>query len=171
MSNIASNTTTPWDDQGHLEVLTFDLQNETFALEAAMVREILDLLAETAVPGAQPLVGSVVNFRGKIIPIADLRLAFGMPAADSTVDSRIIVIELELDGETTQVGIRADRVNEVTTFQRSASEVPPAVGMRWRRDYVRELVRRESGVTVLPDLSAIFGAVVMDGALPVPMQS
>ncbi len=170
MTSTAS-TLTPWDEHGQLEVLTFDLQNETFALEAAMVREILDLLHETAVPGAQPLVGSVVNFRGKIIPIADLRLAFGMTASDATVESRIIVIELELGGETTQVGIRTDRVNEVTTLHRAASEEPPAVGMHWRRDYVRELVRSERGVIVLPHLTAIFESAVMDGTVPVSLQN
>jgi purine-binding chemotaxis protein CheW len=154
-------TLTPWDEQGELEVLTFDLAGETLALEAVLVQEIVDLLPETAVPGATPMVGSVVNFRGKIIPIADLRLAFGMPAApkakeEGTVDSRIVVIELNLDGETLQVGLRTDRVHEVTTLCRQSSEEPPMVGMRWRRDFVRELVRREGSVVLLPDLPAIF---------------
>jgi len=147
---------TQWDANGTLEVLTFDLQEETFALEAILVREILDLLPETVVPGAAPLVGSVVNFRGKIIPIADLRLAFGLPAAEATVDSRIVVIEIEAEGEAIQLGIRTDKVHEVATLHQHASEEPPAVGMRWRRDFVRELVRTPEGVIVLPDLSAIF---------------
>lgn len=149
-------TLTPWDAGGALEVLTFDLGDETLALEAMLVREILDLLPETKVPGAAPLVGSVVNFRGKIIPIADLRLAFGMPAAEATVDSRIVVIETDAGGEPIQIGIRTDKVHEVATLHRDASEEPPAVGMRWRREYVRELVRRPEGVIVLPDLAAIF---------------
>jgi purine-binding chemotaxis protein CheW len=149
-------TSTQWDGEGRLEVLTFNLGEETFALEATLVREILDLLPETRVPGAAPLLGSVVNFRGKIIPIADLRLAFAMPAAEATVDSRIVVIETEAEGETFQIGIRTDKVHEVATLQRDASEEPPAVGLRWRRDFVRELVRRQDGVVVLPDLAAIF---------------
>ncbi|MBO9723407.1 MAG: chemotaxis protein CheW [Novosphingobium sp.] len=149
-------TSTQWDGEGRLEVLTFNLGEETFALEATLVREILDLLPETRVPGAAPLLGSVVNFRGKIIPIADLRLAFAMPAAEATLDSRIVVIETEAEGETFQIGIRTDKVHEVATLDRAASEEPPAVGMRWRRDFVRELVRRQDGVVVLPDLAAIF---------------
>ncbi|WP_395336556.1 chemotaxis protein CheW [Novosphingobium sp. BL-8H] len=153
-------TATQWDAEGNLEVLTFNLGEETFALEAMLVREILDLLPETRVPGAAPLLGSVVNFRGKIIPIADLRLAFAMPAAEATVDSRIVVIETEAEGETFQIGIRTDKVHEVATLQRAASEEPPAVGMRWRRDFVRELVRRQDGVVVLPDLAAIFRSLV-----------
>jgi len=155
-------TLTPWDASGALEVLTFDLGDETLALEATLVREILDLLPETKVPGAPALVGSVANFRGKIIPIADLRLAFGMPKAEATVDSRIVVIETvtEVDGEPIQLGIRTDKVHEVATLRREASEEPPAVGMRWRREYVRELVRRPEGVVVLPDLAAIFRSFV-----------
>jgi len=153
-------TRTQWDAAGNLEVLTFDLGEDTFALEATLVREILDLLPETVVPGAPPLVGSVVNFRGKIIPIADLRLAFAMSAAEATVDSRIVVIEMETGAEPIQIGIRTDKVHEVATLQRDASEEPPAVGMRWRRDYVRELVRRPVGVVVLPDLAAIFRSFV-----------
>ncbi|MDR7256492.1 purine-binding chemotaxis protein CheW [Sphingomonas sp. BE270] len=162
---------TQWDAAGCLEVLTFDLGSETFALEAVLVREILDLLPETAVPGALPLVGSVVNFRGKIIPIADLRLAFGMPAAATTVDSRIVVIEIDIHGELVQLGIRTDKVHEVATLREADAEEPPAVGMRWRRAYVRELVRRQEGVIVLPDLAAIFevfadaGDVAAGGAL------
>lgn len=149
-------TRTHWSAAGELEVLTFNLGEETLALEAAMVREIVDMLPETKVPGADTLVGSIANFRGKIVPIADLRLAFGLPTTEPTVDSRIVVIETELDGESVPLGIRTDKVHEVTTLRRSASEEPPAVGMRWRRDYVRELVRAAEGVIVLPDLQAIF---------------
>ena len=153
---MIESTPTVWDAQGNLEVLTFDLGDETFALEAVLVCEILDLLPSAAVPGAHPLVGSVVNYRGKIIPIADLRIAFAMPSAEDSVDSRIVVIELEVAGEATLIGLRTDKVHEVATLRRDASEEPPAVGMRWRRDFVRELVRRGDQVVVLPDLPAIF---------------
>lgn len=147
---------TPWDASGTLEVLTFSLDEETFALEALLVQEIVDLLPETVVPGARPLIGSVVNFRGRIIPIADLRVAFDMPRTDATVDSRIIVIEVELDGASTAIGIRADKVHEVATLRRDEAEEPPAVGMRWRRDYVRELVRAPHGMIVLPNIQSLF---------------
>lgn len=153
-----------WDENGHLEVLTFSLHEESFAIEAMLVREIIDLLPETSVPGARRLVGSVANFRGKVIPIADLRLAFGMPKAEATPDSRIIVIELLLDDEPTLIGIRTDKVHEVATFDRDSSEAPPAVGLSWRRNFIRSLVRRPQGVTVLPDLTAILSAGSETGA-------
>lgn len=147
-----------WDDEGELEVLTFDIAGETFAIEAVMVQEILDLLPETPVPGARPFVGSVLNFRGRVIPLADIKLAFGMEATTTTIDSRIIVIALELDGEPVLIGVRTDKVNEVTTLKRSASEPPPSVGMKWRPDFINCLVRRGSDFIIVPNLLAIFSS-------------
>lgn len=147
-----------WGGRDELEVLTFDIAGEMFALEAFIVQEILDLLPETTVPGAKAFVGSVINFRGKVIPLADIRLAFGMEATKPTIDSRIIVIELEIDGESLLTGIRTDKVHEVTTLLRSAGEPPPSVGMRWRPDFIDCLVRRGSEFIILPNLQAIFSA-------------
>lgn len=145
-----------WEGREELEVLTFDIAGEMFALPAFIVQEILDLLPETSVPGAKAFVGSVINFRGKVIPLADIRLAFGMEATKPTIDSRIIVIEVELDGEPVLAGIRTDKVHEVTTLPRSAGEAPPSVGMRWRQDFIHCLVKRGSEFIILPDLQVIF---------------
>ena len=145
-----------WGVSEELEVLTFDIAGEMFALEAVMVQEILDLLPETTVPGAKPFVGSVINFRGKVIPLADIRLAFGMEATKPTIDSRIIVIELDVDGEPTLTGIRTDKVHEVTSLMKTASEPPPSIGMRWRSDFIDCLVRRGGEFIILPNLQTIF---------------
>lgn len=145
-----------WDADGLLEVLTFNVGEECLAVEAVMIREILDLLPETRVPGASALVPSVINFRGKIIPLADLRVAFGMPIEAPTIDSRIVVIEIDTAGEPTQVGLRTDKVHEVTTLSRRDSSEPPVLGLRWPRHYVREFVRKADGVIVFPDIDAIF---------------
>lgn len=145
-----------WHDAEEIEVLTFDIAGETFALEAVIVREILDLVPETPVPGAKDFVGAVINFRGRVIPLADIRIAFGMEAVKATIDSRIIVIEMEFDGETSLIGIRTDKVNEVTTLARSASELPPSVGMKWRADFISCLVKRGTDFIIVPDLAVIF---------------
>ena len=145
-----------WNENDELEVLTFDIAGETFAIEAVMVREILDLLPETPVPGARPFVASILNFRGRVSPLADIRIAFGMEATTVTNDSRIIVIELELDGEPVLIGVRTDKVNEVTTLSKTASEPPPSVGMRWRADYIDCLVKRDSDFIIVPNMHAIF---------------
>jgi purine-binding chemotaxis protein CheW len=147
-----------WSGEEELSVLTFNLNGETFAIEAIVVQEILDLLPETVVPGSMPFVGSVINFRGKVIPLADIRLAFGMIATETTIDSRIIVIELDIENEPTLIGIRTDKVNEVTTLAKVASEPPPSVGMRWRADYINCLVKRGGEFIIVPNLQAIFSS-------------
>ena len=143
---------------GPIEALTFDLYGETFALEAGLVREVLDLLPETGVPGAPAFVNAVINFRGRIIPLIDLRVAFDMDVREPTIDSRIVVIEHALDGEPTLIGLRADKVHEVTTITRDITEEAPRVGLRWRADFIRLLARRDGDVIVIPDLDQIFAA-------------
>lgn len=155
VSKISENI---WNGREELEVLTFDIAGEMFALEAFIVQEILDLLPETTVPGAKAFVGSVINFRGKVIPLADIRLAFGMDATKPTIDSRIIVIEITIDGEPVLAGIRTDKVHEVTTLSRAAGEPPPSVGMRWRPDFIDCLVKRGSEFIIIPNLQVIFSA-------------
>ncbi len=141
-----------------LEVLTFDLAGETFALEAVLVREVLDKSPETYVPGAPAFADAVINFRGRIIPLADLRLAFGLETSGSSHDSRIIVIEFEIDGEAALLGLRADKVYEVTAIPDAATEAAPRLGTRWRPDFIRRLAKRNDDIIVLPDLAAIFAA-------------
>jgi purine-binding chemotaxis protein CheW len=157
-----------WTDDGLLEVLTFDVGAETLAIEAGLVREILDPLPETAVPGANPLVEAVINFRGQVIPLANLHVAFGMVRAGDCTDSRMVVIELELGGEAMHLAIRTDRVNEVTTLHRDDAEPPPVLGVRWPRGLLRAMVRRAGDVVLIPDLYAIFQTVVDSGAALAP---
>lgn len=144
--------------QTAIEALTFDLQGETFALEASLVREVLDLLPETHVPGAPPFVGAVINFRGRIIPLVDLRVAFEMERGEPTIDTRIVVIEHPLDGEPTLIGLRADKVHEVTAITHETTEEAPRIGLRWRADFIRRLARRDGDLIVIPDLDQIFAA-------------
>lgn len=141
-----------------IEALTFDLQGETFALEAGLVREVLDLLPETQVPGAPSFVEAVINFRGRVIPLVDLRVAFEMERSAPTIDTRIIVIEHALDGEPTLIGLRADKVHEVTAITDETTEDVPRIGLRWRTDFIRRLARRDGDLIVIPDLDQIFAA-------------
>lgn len=141
---------------GALEVLTFNLHDETFALEAGLVREVLDVATETSVPGAPPFVSAVINFRGRVIPLVDLRMAFGLERASTTIDSRIVVIEFPLNGDPTLMGLRADKVHEVTTIAHKDTEEAPRVGLRWRADFVSRLAKRGGDVIVMPDLDRIF---------------
>jgi len=145
-----------------LEVLTLALQGEIFALEAQQVREILDLVPVTEVPGAQPFVDKIINVRGKVVPVADLRLKFGMEQAEDTIDTRIVVIELDIDRMPAIVGIRADKVYEVTELAPSSLAEVPRVGMRWRPEYIRFIGKRGDDFIVVPDIARILSPNAID---------
>ncbi len=157
---MTETNTINWTDDGLLEVLTFDIGPETLAIEAGLVREILDPLPETLVPGANALVASVINFRGAVIPLANLHVAFGMARDALNADARVVVLELDLGGEAMHLAIGTDRVNEVATLHQSDAEPPPDLGLRWPRAMLRALVRRGGDVVLIPDLFAIFDPLV-----------
>lgn len=141
-----------------LEVLTLGLDGHLFAIEAAYVREILDLVSVTEVPSASPFVAGLINVRGKVVPLADLRHKFGMAISPSTIDTRIVVIEIDLDGDLTTVGLLADKVYEVTDIAAAALEETPRIGMTWRREYIDCIGKRGSDFIVVLDIATIFSA-------------
>lgn len=154
------------DTDGLLQVLTFDMQGETFAIEAVMVREIVDHMPETEVPGAPPMVASLANFRGRVIPLADLHHEFGFDEASKTHDSRVIVIEIGSGSDASLIGLKADKVHEVTLLEMASTEAPPRVGMRWRPEYIRCIAKRAGDFIVVPDLERIFSSVCNIDAPP-----
>ena len=140
------------------QALMLGLAGEVFAIDARLVREILDPIPVTRVPGAKPYVASVLNVRGKVIPLADLRLRFGMAPAPITSDSRFIVLEIDLDGDPTTIGIIADKVYEVTELDASTLQKTPPVGMHWRPEFVAAIAKWKDEFIVLPDMAKILHA-------------
>lgn len=138
------------------QVLMLGLAGEVFAIEAQQVREILDPIPVTRVPGAKGYVSSILNVRGKVIPLADLRLRFGMPPAPITPDSRFIVIEIEVAGEPTTVGIVADKVYEVTELDTTSLQKAPPIGMHWQPEFVSGIGKWKDDFIVVPNLERIF---------------
>ena len=148
-----------------IDALTLQLQQEVFAIDARQVREILEMVPVTRVPGAPACMNRVINVRGRIVPLADLRVLFGMACPDADVHTRIVVVELMLGGDPVVVGILADAVNEVTRIPDELMEPPPRVGMRWPIEFVAGISRHEDRFVVVPDLPRIFEAIA-DDALP-----
>lgn len=138
------------------EILTIGLGGEIFALPAAIVREILETAPATPVPTARAFVGNVINVRGRVLPLADLRLRFGMPATADTLDTRIVVLEIDLDGEPTLVAILADKVYEVARLDSLLAGEVPKVGMRWRPEFVRAIGRRDGSFVMVLDIGRVF---------------
>jgi purine-binding chemotaxis protein CheW len=141
---------------GPMKALTLRLEDELFAIAAESVREILDLVPITEVPNAPPFVGGLINVRGRVVPLADLRVMFGMDRPPPDKDTRIVVIEIDIDGEPTVAGILADKVHDVTDLEAASIEEAPRVGMRWRADFVAGIGKRNGGFIIIPDLGRIF---------------
>ncbi len=150
------------NDLGPLEVLTLGLDGHVFALEAAHVREILDLGPVTEVPSASPFVNGLINVRGKVVPLADLRHKFSMERRPTTIDTRVVVIEIDLDGDQTTIGLLADKVYEVTEILPADIEETPRIGMTWRHEYIRCIGKHGDGFIVVLDIAAIFASVRQD---------
>ena len=143
-------------EEASRQVLMLGLAGEMFALDARQVREILDPIPVTRVPGAQSYVSSVLNVRGKVIPLADLRVRFGMPPASITPDSRFIVLEIDLAGEPTTIGIVADKVYEVTDLDTTTLQKAPPIGMRWRPEFIAAIAKWKEEFIIVPNMKQIL---------------
>jgi purine-binding chemotaxis protein CheW len=139
-----------------MKALTLRLEDELFAIEAGSVREILDLVPITEVPNASPFVSGLINVRGRVVPLADLRVTFGMARPEPDQDTRIVVMEIDVDGEPTVAGILADKVHDVTDIDAASIEEAPKVGMRWPPEFIRGIGKRNGGFIIIPDLGRIF---------------
>jgi purine-binding chemotaxis protein CheW len=138
------------------QYMTFRLGDELFAIDVAQVREVLEVSAITRVPGAPEYMRGLINVRGKAIPVIDLRLRFGLPAAVRTLNTRVIVMDLMLDGELTVLGGIADSVHEVIELEPSSIAVAPRIAMRWKAELIRGLGRRGDDFIIIPDINAVF---------------
>ncbi|KRA96886.1 chemotaxis protein CheW [Devosia sp. Root685] len=139
-----------------MTALTIRLEDELFAVEASRVREILDLVPITEVPSARAFVGGLINVRGRVVPLADLRVMFCMERPEPDEDTRIVVMEVDIDGEPTIAGILADKVHDVTDIETASIEEAPKVGMRWRPEFVKGIGKRNGGFIIIPDMERIF---------------
>ncbi|MEI7606342.1 MAG: chemotaxis protein CheW [Rhodospirillaceae bacterium] len=141
-----------------LQVLTLGLGGEIFAIETERVREVLDLIPITRIPNSRPFIKGLVNVRGKVITVTDLRVKFGMPPAPHTADTRIVVTEIQVAGETTLVGALADRVYEATELPAASMEDVPKIGMRWRTEFIRAIGKRGDDFIIIADIDQVFAS-------------
>ncbi|MDA9527688.1 chemotaxis protein CheW [Bradyrhizobium sp. CCBAU 25338] len=144
------------DQSVAMQVVMIGLGEEKFALDAGLVREIIDPVPVTKVAGARAFVPSVINVRGNVIPLADLRIRFGMPQLDNSADTRIVVIELELDGEPVLVGLTADKVYEVTEIAQTDVQQTPRVGMHWKPEFIRFIAKWREEFVIVPNMERIL---------------
>jgi purine-binding chemotaxis protein CheW len=140
------------------QYITFKLGDELFAINVSQVREVLEVTQITKVPTAPEYMRGVVNVRGKAIPVVDLRLRFGLSKNVDTVHTRVIVMELDIDGEVTVIGGIADSVHEVIELEPSQINPPPRIAMRWKTELIKGMGRRGDEFTIVLDINAVFSS-------------
>lgn len=141
-----------------VQYLTFKLADEIFAFDVAKVREILELTSITKVPQTPDFMRGVINLRGSVVPVIDLRLNFGMACTEQTVNTCIIVVEVNLNGETVVLGVLADSVQEVVEMEPGLIEPPPQLGTKLNTEFIKGMGKVENNFVMILDIDKVFSS-------------
>jgi len=139
-----------------VQYLTFKLDEEIFALDVAKVREILEFTSITKVPQTPEFMRGVINLRGSVVPVIDMRLKFGMSATEQTINTCIIVVEVRMEDETIVLGALADSVQEVVELEPEQIEAAPHIGTRLNTDFIRGMGKLDNRFIMILDIDKVF---------------
>ena len=136
--------------------LTFKLEEELFAVEVSKVREVLDMDTITKVPNAPEFMKGIINVRGSVVPVVDLRVKFGRPEKANTIDTRIIVMEINIDNDMVVLGTISDSVHEVMDINAELIENPPRIGSRWKTEFIKGIGKKDEDFIIILDIERVF---------------
>lgn len=139
-----------------VQAVTFSIGAEIFAVPVAQVREILDYQEPFRLPAAPEHFLGLIDVRGQGVPAIDLRLRLGLPRAEPTPLTRILILEVPREGQTLLLGLVIDRALVVSAFAPEAIEEAPEIGVRWRSDYITGVIRQDGGFVVLIDIARVL---------------
>lgn len=140
------------------QYLTFKLGEEVFALDIAKVREVLDFTIVTKVPQTPDFMRGVINLRGNVVPVVDMRLKFGMTQTEKTVNTCIIIVEVEMEGDRIILGALADSVQEVLDLDPDQIEPSPRIGTKLKTEFIRGMGKRGDYFIIILDIDRVFSA-------------
>lgn len=140
------------------QYLSFKLHEEEFALDISKVREVLDFTRITRVPQTPGFMRGVINLRGSVVPVVDLNMKFGMDETKKTVNTRIIIGEIDVDGEGTILGVLADSVHEVIELEPENIEPAPRIGTKLNTEFLRGMGKRDDEFIMILDIDKVFSA-------------
>jgi purine-binding chemotaxis protein CheW len=140
------------------QYLTFKLADEVFAIDVSKVREVLDFTTITKIPRTPDFMSGVINLRGNVVPVVDLRLCFEMSKTEKTLNTCIVVMEMLIEGESTVIGALADSVEEVIDLEPDQIQPAPRMGTQIRTDFIKGMGRREAQFIMILDIDRVFSA-------------
>jgi purine-binding chemotaxis protein CheW len=138
------------------QYLTFTLDEEQYALKVSRVKEVLEFTTVTKVPKTQEFMRGVINLRGNVVPVVDLRLKFDMSETQKTVDTSIIVIEIMMQDEMVTLGVLADSVQEVIDLKEEVIEPAPKIGNKINADFIEGIGKQNEHFIIILDIDKIF---------------
>ena len=138
--------------------LTFTMAEEEYGIGILKIKEIIGMMSITSIPQSPDFVKGVINLRGQIIPVVDLRLRFGMEKADYTERTCIIVVEIIGQSGATSIGLVVDSVSEVMHIKGEDIENTPAFGAKLNTDYILGMAKMEGGVKILLDIDRVLSS-------------
>jgi len=141
-----------------VQYLTFKLSDEIFAIDVSKVREILEFTSITKVPQTPEFMRGVINLRGSVVPVIDLRLNFGMECTEQTVNTCIIVVEVNLGGELIVLGALADSVQEVMEMEPDKIEPAPHLGTKLNTEFIKGMGKIDNEFVMILDIDKVFAA-------------
>ncbi len=136
--------------------LTFSLEKEEYGIGILKVKEIIGMMPITSVPRTPEFVKGVINLRGKVIPVLDLRAKFEMPSIPYTERTCIIVVEIDSETATILIGIVVDSVSEVLNIREEEIEETPKFGSRLKHDYILGMAKKDGGVKILLNIDRVL---------------
>lgn len=148
-------------DEVQQQYLTFSIAGEEYAISILRVREIMEYSTSTRVPSTAPCVIGVINLRGRVVPLIDLAMKFGQGQTAITKWTCVVIAEVDVEGESTVVGILADAVSHVVDLADSEIEPPPAFGLPGRRDYLVGMGRSGAKFILILDVDHLLSAESM----------
>jgi len=140
------------------QYLTFKLEEEVFAVDISKVREVLDFTKITKVPRSPDFMLGVLNLRGSVVPVIDMRLKFKTSEANNTENTSIIILEIILDGETTVLGALVDSVQEVTDLDPDQIAPAPRIGTRLKTEFIHGMGKRDDEFIIILEIDKVFSA-------------
>jgi purine-binding chemotaxis protein CheW len=140
------------------QYLTFKLDQELYAVDIAKVREVLEFTAVTKVPRTPDFMRGVINLRGNVVPVVDMRLKLGLTQTEKTVNTCVIITEVEVDGEKTVLGALTDSVQEVIDLDADQIVPPPRMGTRIDTEVIRGMGKRDDHFLIILDIDRVFTA-------------
>jgi purine-binding chemotaxis protein CheW len=140
------------------QYLTFKLGDEVFGTDVAKVREVLDFTEITKIPRTPGFMSGVINLRGSVVPVVDLRLCFHMSRTERTKNTCIVVVEVMLEGESTVIGALTDSVVEVIDLEPNQIQPAPRIGTQIKSEFIKGMGRVESKFIMILDIDRVFSA-------------